>query len=496
MTLISWIILAGAIVAVLGLLILAMWKQYRKVGPNQVLIISGGRRRTVIDPDGTKRKVGYRTHIGGGTFVLPFIESAQILSLEVFTLAIETPEVLTQEGIPILAHGLAQVKVKGDDYSIRLAAEQFLGKGPEGIREVASQIVEGHMRNVIGTMTVQQIYQNREDFARKVVEAGAQDYTAMGLQILSFALKDFSDTQGYIEALGKPQVAAVKRDATIAEAETERDSTIKSAIARKEGDVVKFQAETEIAEASRDYEARRAEFQAIINQKRAAADLAYDLERHRASQELKKEEYKVKIIEKEQATIVEEKEIVRREKELEATVKKQADAERYRVQAIAEAESYRLAAEAKGRTEAKKLEGAAAAEGVRAHGYAEADSMRKKADAWREYNEAAVYQMFIEILPQLARAVAEPLSKVEKIVLVGTGDGLGASQITGQVANVLAQLPVVIESLTGVDLRQFLERRMKEARTPEQTPAATPAAGEAEPGETEPGGKGKGRGGK
>ncbi|KPJ51965.1 band 7 protein [candidate division TA06 bacterium DG_24] len=459
MTLVGWLILAGAIVVALGLLVLAMWKQYRKVGPNQVLIISGGRRRTVIDRDGTKRKIGYRTHIGGGTFVLPFLESAQVLSLEVFTLGIETPEVLTQEGVPILAQGLAQVKVRGDEHSIRLAAEQFLGKGPEGIREIANQILEGHMRNVIGTMTVQQIYQNREDFARKVVEAGSQDYTAMGLQILSFALKDIADTQGYIEALGKPQVAAVKRDAAIAEAETERDATIKSALARKEGDVVKFQAETEVSEASRDYEAKRAEFQALINKKRAAADLAYDLERHRVGQELKLEEYKVKIVEKEQAAIVEEKEIERREKELEATVKKQADAERYRVQALADAESYRLESEAKGRTEAKKLEGAAAAEGIRAHGWAEADAMRKKAEAWREYNEAAVYQMFVEMLPQLARAVAEPLSKVEKIVLVGSGDGPGASQITGQVAKVLAQLPVVIESLTGIDIKAMLEKR-------------------------------------
>ncbi len=439
----------GIIVVVLFLLCLALWKQYRKVGPNEVLIISGGKRHIVTDPDGIKRTIAYRTCVGGGTFVLPFFESTQILSLEVFTLIIKTPEVFTAQGVPVMADGVAQVKVKGDDYSIRLAAEQFLGKGAEAIEDVSHQILEGYVRAILGTMAVEEIYRKREEFSRKVEKAVAEDFAKMGLEVISFALKDISDTQGYMEALGKPRIAEVKRDAVIAEAETSKDAVIKSSLAKKEGDIVKFQTETEVAQASRDYEAKRAEFQAVINQKKAQSDFAYDLERHKMDQQIKREEYKVKLVEKEQSIAVEDKEILRKEKELEATVKKPA-----------EAESYRLRLEAKERIEAKKLEGMSEIDFMKAKGKAEAEAMRDKAESWKEYNEAAVYQMFADVLPQLARAIAEPLSKVDKIVIVGGGNdgGIGASKITGEVARIMAQLPPVIESLSGVDIKKFLEK--------------------------------------
>lgn len=445
-TLLVWI---GVIVVVLALLFLFLWKQYRKVGPNEVLVISGGKRHTVTDPDGTKRTIGYRTCIGGGTFVIPFLETTQTLSLEVFTITMKTPEVPTAHGVPVIAEGVAQVKVKGDDYSIRQAVEQFLGKGAEVMRDVAHQILEGHFRAALGTMSIEEICSNREKFARRVEEASSKDCAGMGLQVLSFALKDITDTQGYIEALGKPQVAAVKRDAIVAEAEASRDATINSAVAKKEGDIAKLKADIEIAQANRDYEARRAEFQTVVNQKKAQADFAYDLERHKMNQQIKKEEYKTKLVEKEHAISVEEKEILRIEKELESTVKKPA-----------QAEAFRLQEEAKAKVEAKKLEGISEVEYLREKGKAEADAMRYKAESWKEYNEAAIYQMFAENLPQLARAIAEPLSKVDKIIMVGGGgDGsIGASRITGEVAQMLAQLPTIIESLSGVDIKKFLER--------------------------------------
>ena len=479
MSLTGSLVLIGAIVVVVALFFLALWRQYRNVGPNEVLIISGGRRRTVVEPDGTKRTIGYRMSVGGGAFVLPFIETTNILSLEVLTLTLKTQEVLTVKGVPIIAEAVAQVKVEGDDFSIRQAAEQFLSTGLEGIREVSHQILEGYVRTVIGTMTVEEIYQNREDFSKQVVEMASKDFKQMGLVIISFTLKDVSDTQGYLEALGKPRVAEVKRDAQVAEAETDKDATIKSALARKEGEIVKLQAETEIAEASRDYEARRAEYQAIINQKRAQADLAYDLEKHRMNQQVKREESQVRLVEKEQAIKVEEQEILRREKELESTVKKPADARKYEIQTIAEADSYRLGLEAKGKAAAKRLDLEVEAERIRAEGSAEAEAMAKKAESWGQYNQAAVYQMFVNILPELARAVAEPLSRVDKIVMVGGGgDGsLGASRITGQVAEVLAQLPTVVEALSGVDLTKLLER-LPQARTAgesEEKPSAPEA---------------------
>jgi flotillin len=457
MSLTVLLIIIGAAIVVVALILFAVFKQYRRVGPNEVLIISGGRKRTVTEPDGTKRKVGYRVHIGGGTFVNPFLETAQVLPLEVMTLTIKTPEVLTAQGVHIIAEGSAQVKVKGDDYSIRQAAENFLGKGTEGIRSIAHDILEGHMRAALGSMSVEELYQKRDVFARKVEEAAKSDFDALGLGVIAFALKDFSDTQGYIEALGKPRIAQVKRDAVVAQAETDKDATIKSSQARKEGEIAKLKAETEIAEANRDYESQRAEFQAAVNQKRAHADLSYDLERHRMNQQIKKEEYQVRLVEKEAGIKVEEKEILRREKELEATVLKPADAKNYQIKKEADAESYRLALMAQGKTLAMKNEGLAQADVLKAKGEAEAEAMEKKAESYRKYNEAAVYQMFIDKLPELARAVSEPLSKVDKIVMVDGGSGAsGVSKLTGSVAQVLAQLPMVVESLSGIDLKEFL----------------------------------------
>lgn len=445
MTLVGWIILAGVIIILLVLFLIALSKQYRKVGPNEVLIISGGRRRTVVDPDGTKRKIGYHMHIGGGTFVIPFLEKSEVFPLEVFTINIEIPDSLTAKGIELKAVGQAQIKVKGDDYSIRLAVEQFLGKGPDGMKDISRQILEGDMRGVLGSLTVEEIYQKRDDFADKVVASSIKAFESMGLAILSFALKEISDSQGYIEALGKPHIARIKGEAEIAQAESDMEATIKSAQARKEGDVAKFQAESEIAKASRDYEIHRASFQADINQKRAVSDSSYDLERLKMNQQIKKEEYRVRLIEKEEAIKVEEKEVLRKEKELESTIKKAADAMKYQAQAETEAETFKLEAQAKGKAEAIKQEG-----------IAEAEAMAKKAESWSKYNQAAIYQMYIDVLPELAKAVSEPLSKVDKIIMVGDSAN-GASKITGQVAQVLAQLPSVVEALSGVDIKEFLK---------------------------------------
>jgi flotillin len=440
-----WIIIIAA--ALVGIIVLALWKQYRKVGPNEVLIISGGGKRTVTDPDGTKKKIGYRMHIGGGTFVLPFIETAEVLSLEVFTVDVKTPEVMTAKGVPVIVKGTSQVRVRSTDYDIRLAAEQFLGEGIEGMRQVALQIIEGHVRSTIGTMTVEEIYRNRKGFADKVEEEAGKDLARMGLTMISFSLAEITDTQGYLEALGRPEVARIKGEAAIAEAEAEKFAAIKASEARKEGDIARLRAETEVAEVTRDYESKRAEYQAAVNEERAKADLSYELERHRMNQLVKAEEADVRLVEKKKAVELEDMEIKRKEKELEATVRRPA-----------EAESYRQEIEAKGRAVAKKLEGSAEADILRAMILAEAEGMKKKAESWSNYNQAAIYQMFIEALPELAKAVSEPLSKVEKIVVVGgSGDSsLGASRVTGEVAKVLAQLPTIVEALGGEDLKNLL----------------------------------------
>ena len=332
-------VIAGLALAFI-LAVYAVARRYKKVGPNMVMVISG-RKYRIKNPDGTVDEVGFRIRRGGGAFILPLIEKVDLLSLEIITLDITTPEVYTKPGVPIIVDGVAQVKVGGDEQSIRTAAEQFLGKSPEQIKEIALQTVEGHLRAIVGTMTVEDIYKNRDQFASSVQEVAVSDLANMGLKIVSFTLKDIRDSHGYLEALGKPRTAEVKRDATIAQAEADRDAAIRSAQARQAGEIAKYEAETRIAEAQKNFLLQKAAFDAQTNEAKAQADLAYDLQRYKTSQALKKEEVQVAVVEKEQQIVVQEREILRREKELEATVKRQADAERYRIQTEAEANRFK-----------------------------------------------------------------------------------------------------------------------------------------------------------
>src|SRR6266496_3655514 len=225
----GWIPVVVVLLGVGAFLILWMvLSRYTKVGPNQVLVVSG-RQYKVADADGTSHTRGFRIVKGGGTFVFPIIEKVDILSLELLTIDVQTPEVYTSKGVPVKVDGVAQIKVKGDDISIATAAEQFLSKGTDDIKNIAMQTLEGHLRAILGTMTVEEIYQNRDAFASKVQEVAAGDMANMGLGIVSFTIRDIRDSQGYLEALGKPRIAQVKRDAVIAQAEADRDAKIRTA---------------------------------------------------------------------------------------------------------------------------------------------------------------------------------------------------------------------------------------------------------------------------
>lgn len=434
---------------VLGVLFasaLVVWAaRFTKVGPNEVLIVSG-RRRRVREPDGTVGAVGYRLVLGGGTFVWPIKEKVQRLSLELMTLEVRTAEVYTAHAVPVTVDGVAQIKVKGDERSVAMAAQQFLSRSRDDIMHTVLQTLEGHMRAILGSMTVEDIYRGRDVVARKTREAAADDLTKMGLEIISLTIRNIADSQGYLESLARPRIAQVKRDAVKAEAEAER-----------EAQQTRLAAEAEIEEARRDMELRKAQYDGDVKAKRAQADLAYELHRHKVNQQVKAEEIQVGIVEKEKAIELESKEILRREKELAAQVLKPAHAERDRIQALADAERYRLEVEASGRAEGIKATGAAEAEVAKLKGVAEAEAMREKARSWQHYTEAAIADLLIRVLPELARAVAEPLGRIEKIVLIG-GDGVGAAKITGEVTKVIAQLPTVVEALTGMKLDALIKR--------------------------------------
>ncbi|MBN2583626.1 MAG: flotillin family protein, partial [Planctomycetes bacterium] len=436
----GWVaIIIPGVVFVFFMIIIMMAKRYVKVGPNQVMVISGRGGRS------ESGKVGFRIVKGGGTFILPIVEKYDLLSLEVMTIDVKTPEVYTVTGVPIMVDGVAQIKVKGDDVSIATASEQFLSMDRARIAEIAHQTLEGHLRAILGMLTVEEIYKNRDAFAQRVQEVATSDMANMGLTIISFTLRDIRDNQGYLDALGKPRTAQVKRDAIIAQAEADRDAVIKSAEANRAGQQAKYKADTEIALSQRDYEMKRAEYQASVNEKKAESDLAYDLQQNKTMQLVKAEEVRILSVEKERMVDVQEKEILRKQKELEATVSRPADAEKYRIETLAAAERFRLEAEAEGQAEAKrqlgegeaaanKARGMAEADVILAQGQATAEAMEKKAAAWREYNEAAIMQIFLEHAPELAAAIAQPLAKTEKIVIVNSGgDGAGAGKVTKDV---------------------------------------------------------------
>lgn len=451
MALLPWMVIVSFF-----LLVFVLWAlNYRKVGPNQVLVISG-RTSTVTEPDGRKRKVGYRLQVGGGTLVLPLLESVQVMPLDVISVSIRCPEVLTAQGVIISAEAFGQVKVSSDERLLPRAVENFLSRGISGIAVVAQEILEGHMRAALGTMAVEAISTEREEFAQRVRRAAQADFERLGLELLAFALKDISDSQGYLEALGARRIAEVKRDAAIAQAETERDAVIRAAHYRKEGDIARLAAEAELAKANRDFELQRAELKIAVDAKRAEADLAYELTRAKALEELKRQEYQLKLMEKELAAKVEEQEIALQEKHLQTTVKLPAEAENYRARLEAEAEAFRKELEARGRAAGLRLEAQVRAEALREQGKAEAEAMREKALAWQQYNQAALAEMLIQRLPEMARAVAEPLANVDKVVMVGEGGQV--SKLTAQVAEVLAQLPTLVETLTGFKLADALKK--------------------------------------
>ncbi|MGH7972228.1 MAG: flotillin family protein, partial [Limisphaerales bacterium] len=344
----TWVIGGVAAFLFVFFMFVAIWaSRYTKVGPNQVLVISG-RKHRLIDPDGTVREIGFRIVKGGGVFVWPVYEKIDLLSLELLTIDVQTPEVYTSKGVPVLVDGVSQIKVKGDDVSIATAAEQFLSKGTEEIKNIATQTLEGHLRAILGTMTVEDIYQNRDAFASKVQEVAAGDMANMGLGIVSFTIRDIRDKQGYLDALGKPRIAQVKRDAQIAQAEADRDAMIKSSQATQAGQEAKFLADTKIAEAQRDYQSNVAQYQAAVNQRKAEADLAYDLQKYKTGQLVKAEEVQVNIIEKQKQIELQQQEILRKQRELEAMVQKPADAERYKVETLANARKFQLETEAAG----------------------------------------------------------------------------------------------------------------------------------------------------
>ncbi len=447
----------------------------KKVGPNEALIVSGFKHKIPAGQDEAGQIIyeerGYRIITGGRAFIWPVLERVDYLSLELMTIEVAVKDVYTLEGVPVVVDGVAQIKIGSDEIFVATSAERFLSKSAEEIQYVAHETLAGHLRAILGTLTVEEIYKEREKFGGQVQDVSTNDLSNMGLQIDSFVIKNVQDDEGYLEALGRKRIAEVKRDATIGEAEAKRDSVKASAKARQEGETSRFASETKIAESEKDYAVQKAAYDADVNRQRAEAELAYPLQQNITNQKVKAEAIQIEVVEKQKRIEVQQQEVLRREKELDATVRKPAEAKQYEIETLANAKKFQTLTEAAGQAEATrsigegeadatKAKGLAQAEVIQKQGLAEASAMLKKAAAWQEYNEAAIIQQLIDRLPEVAAAISAPLSKTDKITIVSTGDGggAGASKISQDTAKIIAQIPDIIEGLTGIDLLETIKR--------------------------------------
>ena len=493
------------IVAVLALILslfAAAWvfsRNYLKVSPNSVAVLSGRRRKL---PDG--RVVGYRMVRGGAALRIPLLEKVEYLHLNVMTIPLEIRRAYTLKGVPVSVKAVANVKIRGDDTSLQASAERFLGMTHDQVQKVIFQTLEGHLRSILGTLTVEEVNSDRQSFAQKLTSEAAVDLEKMGIGVDVLTIQEISDEEGYLDALGKRRTAEVKRDAAIGEAEAHRDAKIKSSQALQEGEKAKFEADANISMASRDFMIRQAQYQAEIETQKARAAQAGPLSEATSRQAVVAEEVKVDRTRTQEMIAVQEQEVQRRQRELEATVIKPAEADRLAAVlraegakqsstleaegrrasmiAMAEAELERLrqegtgraaAVEAEGRAEASKIEaiGLAQAKAIEAQGVAEAAAILRKAEAWKEFNDAARLQTVLEKLPAIIEAssgvfgaVAAPLGNIDKLVVIDQGNGAGhngsgslgrlASTSPAIVFNVLQQLealglnvPAVLQQL-------------------------------------------------
>ena len=450
------IIIAGLMVLAILFLMAMFARLYRKAGPNEALVVYGFR--------------GTRIVIGHGTLILPMLQSFRQLSLELMSFDVAPPQDLyTKQGVAVTVEAVAQIKVKSDPESIKTASEQFLSKSDQDREALIRLVMEGHLRGIIGQLSVEQIVKEPEMVGDRMRGTCAEDLSKMGLEVISFTIKEVRDKNEYISNMGRPDVARIKRDADVATAEAERDTAIKRAEAMRAAAVAKSLADQERvlaealsqakqAEANRDLEIKRANYAEATKKQQAQADKAYDIQANIMQQQVVAEQVKIQQVQKEQEIKVQKAEIERRENELIATILKQAEVERGRIEALAGAEKSRLTAEAEGHAAAIRSQGEAEAEIILKKGEAEAKAMSVKAVAYQEWNQAAVVDKLITGLPEVVRALASPLANVDKITIVSTGDGdaAGMHKITGDLTKIAAQIPALFETLSGMQMSELL----------------------------------------
>src|SRR5436309_7782382 len=454
----STLFISGGIVFVAFVMFTGFVRAFRKAGPHEALVVYGMRGKRVIT--------------GGGAVILPLVETYRTLSLELMSFDVAPQQSLyTKQGVAVTVEAVAQIKVKSDKVSVETAAEQFLSKTPPQREGLIRLVMEGHLRGIIGKLTVEEIVKQPEMVADRMRSTCAEDMNKMGLEVISFTIKEVRDKNEYITNMGRPDISRIKRDADVATAEAERDTAIKRAESQRAAAVAKAQADQERvlaetlsqakqAESQRDLDIKRAQYLETTKKQQATADKAYDIQANIMQQQVVAEQVKVRQVEKEQEIKVQEFEIQRHERELIATILKGAESERRRIETLAEADKMRQIAEAEGRASATRAQGEAEADIIQRKGEAEAKAMNVKAEAYQEWNQAAVVDKLITGMPEIVRALASPLAKVDKITVVSTGNGTatGMNKITGDMVSIAAQIPALFETLSGMKMSDLFDK--------------------------------------
>ena len=469
-------------------------RNYIKVPPSTVAIFYG-RKHTLVDEKGNKSTVGFRVVRGGAALRVPVLEQVAYLSLNIISIPLRIQRAYTKEGVAVTVEAVANVKIAGDDISLRGAAERFLGMTTEQIKGVIFQTLEGHLRAILGTLTVEEINADRQAFAQKMTDEAAVDLKKMGVNIDILTIQQISDEQGYLDALGKKRTAEVKRDAIIGEALATRDAMIRSAMADQEGKTKRYEADVAIAQSLRDKDSRQAEFDAAVQAKQKEAEQAGPLATAIARQRVTEQETKIEQIRKQQEVLVQQQEAARREQELQATVVKPAEAERQasilraegqKQATVIKAEATQKELEYEGAGEAAKIErigraeaakvlaiGEAEAEVIKKKLLAEAEGLQSKAEAWKNFNEAAVINMVVEKMPELAQAFATQLAGIDKINIIEMGgNGAGTSGVNRMMSTVGGGMTAMLDMLKdqfGVDIARLMQAKTEVASIEAET---------------------------
>ena len=465
-----------AVIAVVVIILAILASGYVKAPPDTAFIISGFQK-------------GQRILIGKAGIKLPFFERLDKLSLKLVAIDVKTSDAVpTADYINIQVDAAVNIKVGDEPQKLQKASQNFLNRDSEYIAKVAREVLEGNMREIVGKMRLEEMVSDRQKFAELVKENAEPDLAAMGLDIISFNVQNFVDSNQVIENLGIDNIVKIKKSAAIARANSEKEIKIAQARANKEANDERVLAETEIAKKNNDLAIKSAELKKESDIKKAEADAAYKIQEEQQRKELEITSANANIARQELELRAREVEVT--EKSLEAEVKKKAEAERYAKQQQAEADLYRRQKDAEAdqfekirEAEAKKAQaeaqryameqealgikakGEAEAASIRAQALAEAEGMEKKAEAYQRYNKAAMAEMMIKVLPEIAGKIAEPLSQIDKITIIGGGsEDNGIGSVAGNVPVVMAKLFESMKEATGVDLSEIMRADTYDAK--------------------------------